>query len=59
MGSQLGPVLVSISMVEPKTSAIPNLSNKVKLWKRFVDDTYYLARSEYTDNILSAINSFH
>ena len=46
-------------MVELETSVIPNLSNKVKLWKRFVDDTYCLARSEYIDNILLALNSFH
>ena len=59
MGSLLGPVLANIFMVELETSVTPNLSNKVKLWKRFVDDTYYLARSEYTDNILLAINSFH
>ena len=30
-----------------------------KLWKRFVDDTYCLARSEYIDNILLALNSFY
>ena len=36
-----------------------NLSNKVKLWKRFVDNTYCLARLEYIDYILLALNSFH
>ena len=46
-------------MVEIETSVIPNLSNKVKLWKRFVDDTYCLARLEYIDNILLALYSFH
>ena len=59
MGSPLGPVLANIFMVELETSVIPNLSNKVKLWKRFVDDTYCLARSEYIDNILLVLNSFH
>ena len=59
MDSQLGPVLVNIFMVEPKISVIPNLSNKVKLWKRFADDTYCLARSEYIDNLLLALDSFH
>ena len=58
IGSPLGPVLANIFMVELETSVIPNLSNKVKLWKRFVDFTYCLARSEYVDNIL-ALNSFH
>ena len=58
MSSPLGPVLANIFMVELETSALPNLSNKVKLWKRYVDDTYCLARSEYIDNILLVINSF-
>ena len=40
MGLRLGPVLANIFMVELETSVIPNLRNKVKLWKRFVDDTY-------------------
>ena len=46
-------------MVEIETSVIRNLSDKVTLWKRFVDDTYYLARLEHIDNILLAPNSFH
>ena len=40
MGSPLGPVLANIFMVEIETSVIPNSNNKVKLWKRFVDNTY-------------------
>ena len=59
MGSPFSPVFANIFMVEPETSVIPTLSNKVKLWKRFVDDTYCLARLEYIDNILLALNSFH
>ena len=30
----------------------------MKLWKRFLKDTYCLARSEYIDNILLALSSF-
>ena len=52
MSSPLSPVLVNIFMVELETSVIPKLGNKVKLWKRFVDDTCCLTRSEYIDNIL-------
>ena len=59
MGPPLGPVLANIFMVELETLVIPNLSNKVKLWKRFVDNTYCLAKSEYMANILFALNSFH
>ena len=59
MGSLLGPALANIFMAELETSVIPYLSNKVKLWKRFVDDTYCFARLEYIDNILLSLNSFH
>ena len=59
MDSPLGPVLGNIFMVELETSVIPNLRNKVKLWKRFVDDTYWLARLEYIDNMFLTLNSFH
>ena len=59
MGSPLVSVLVNMFPVELETSIIPNVSNKVKLWKRFVDDTYCLARSQYIGNILLALNFFH
>ena len=59
MGSPLGPVLANIFMVELEMSVIPNLNDKIKLWKRFVDDTYCFAKSEYTNNILLTLNSFH
>ena len=36
-----------------------NLNDKIKLRKRFVDDTYCFTKSEYTNNILLALNSFH
>ena len=52
----LGLVLAKIIMVELETSVIPNLSDKLKLWKRFADNTN--CRCEYINNIL-ALNSFH
>ena len=42
MGSPFGPLLANIFIAELKTSLISNLNDKVKLWKRFVDDTYCL-----------------
>ena len=59
MGSPLGPVLANIFMVELETSVIPNLNDKIKLCKRLVGDTFWFAKSEYTNNILLALNSFH
>ena len=46
MCSPLGPRLANVFAVQLETSVIPNLSNEVKLWKRFIGDTYCLARSE-------------
>ena len=57
MDLPLGPVLANILMVELETSVIPNWSNKVKLSKRFANNTHYLARLEYIDNILALILS--
>ena len=39
MGSLLGPVLVNMFMVELERTIIPSLSDKIKLWKRYVDET--------------------
>ena len=57
MSSPLGPVLENI-MVELEPSVIPNWNDKVKLSKRFGNDTYCFARSEYTDKVLLALNCF-
>ena len=46
MRSILSPVLANIFMVKLETSVIPNLNDKVKLWKTFVNDKYCFARSE-------------
>ena len=59
MGSALGPVPANIFLIVLEASVIPNLNDKVKLLKRFFDYIYCLARSEYTDNVLFALNSFH
>ena len=59
MGSTMGPVLAEAFMVELETTVTPNFRNKIKLWKIFVADTYCLARLEYVDIILLALNCFH
>ena len=40
-------MLANIFIVELEMSVTPNLNDKVRLWKRFVDDTYRFARSKY------------
>ena len=58
MGSPLGPVLAGIFMVEPERSLVPKLSNYIRFWKRFVDDTISFANIEAIDHILTILNSF-
>ena len=38
MGSQLGPVLANIFMLELERSIIPTLTGKMKCWTRYVDE---------------------
>ena len=58
MGSPLAPVLAKIFMVELETSLVPKLSNYIKFWKQFVDDTFIFANIEAVDHILTVLNSF-
>ena len=39
MGHALGPVLANIFMAALERTIIPSLSDKIELWKRYVDDT--------------------
>ena len=39
MGSPLGPVLSDIFMIELETSFLPELTDYIQFWKRYVDDT--------------------
>ena len=58
MGSPLAPVLAGIFMVELERSLVPKLSNYIKFWNRFVDDTFIFANTEAIDHILTVLNSF-
>ena len=40
MGSPLEPVIANMFMVELETSLVPKLEDRVKKWRRFVDDTF-------------------
>ena len=59
MGSPLGPVLANIFMVELENSTIPTLEDKIKLWKRFVDDTICFEKIDPINNILNKLNVYH
>ena len=40
MGSPLGALFTNIFMCELENTIIPTLGDKVRQWKRYVDDTF-------------------
>ena len=58
MDSPLEPVLAKIFMVELERTAIPSLSDKTKLWKRYVDDTITFVKTDEIKKVLSFLNIF-
>ena len=57
MGFPLGPVLANIFMVELERTIIPSFSDKIKLWKRYVDDTSTFVKTDEIKDVLSSLNS--
>ena len=55
----LGLVLANIFMVELERTAIPSLSNNIKLWKRYVDDTIAFVIIDTIKSVLLSLNSYH
>ena len=58
MGSPLWPVLSDIFMIELETSLLPKLRDCIRLWKRYVDDTFCFIKIGSVNYILSVLNSF-
>ena len=58
MDPPLGPVLAGIFMVELERSLVTNLSNYIKFWKWFLDDTVTFRNIEAIDHNLTVLNSF-
>ena len=59
MGSPFGPILPGIFVVELKTTIVPTLDNLLRKWKRYVDDTYCIVKTDSVNEILLKLNSFH
>ena len=59
MVSPLGPVLVNIFMTEFESVLVPKLNHHVKIWRRFVDDTFVYVKRGSIEYVLSELNSFH
>ena len=58
MGSPLGPILAGIFMVELETTIVPTLGNLLCKWKRYVDDTYFIVKTDSVNEILLKLKSF-
>ena len=59
MGSPLGPVLSDIFMIELETSFIPELTDYIEFWKRYIDDAICFIKFGSVNYILSVLNSFN
>ena len=57
MGSPLGPLLANIFIISLEEKVLPNVSNYLCYWKRYVDDTYAYVVPEKIDFILKELNS--
>ena len=59
MGSPLGALFANIFMYELENTIIPSLGDKVRRWKRYVDDTFAFIKQNMEQEIQLALNSFH
>ena len=59
MESLLRPILASISLVEIEPTIVPTLGNLLRAWKRYVDDTFCIDKTDSVSKDLLKLNSFH
>ena len=59
MRFRLGPILANVLMVELENTLIPRLHQHIKIWRRYVDDTFAYVKNESIDYVLTTLNSFH
>ena len=57
MGFPLAPVLANIFIAELEKTIMPSFSDKIKLWKRYVDDTSTFVKTDEIKDVLSSLNS--
>ena len=57
MGSPFRPVLANMFLIELERIIIPSISDKIKLWERYVDDTIAFVKIDEIKNVFS-LNSY-
>ena len=58
VGSPLGPVLGDIFMIELEKAILPEITECIKYWKRYIDDTISFAKLGTISYIITQLNSF-
>ena len=58
MGSPLGPVLADIFMIKLEKVVLPELTECIKYWKWYVDDTIFFVKSGTINYVITKLNSF-
>lgn len=53
MGSPFRPVLANMFLIESERIIIPSISDKIKIWERYVDDTIAFVKIDEIKNVLS------
>ena len=53
MGSPLGPVLADLFMIELEKAVLPELTECIKYWKGYVDDTISFVKLETINYIIT------
>ena len=59
MGSPLGPVIANIFMVHLENQMIPQLSEKMSSWFRYVDNTFTFIKEGEIESVRESLNGFH
>jgi len=44
MGSSLSPIIANLVMEHIETEAIATFSHSIKIWRRYVDDTFVIIK---------------
>ena len=57
MDSLLGPVLGNIFMLEFESALVPSLTDYMKFWEGYVDDTIFFVKVGSVEYIVSILNS--
>ena len=55
-GVAVGPILANLFMVELENTLIPRLHQHIKIWRRYVDDTFAYVKNESIDYALTTLN---